>query len=224
MIIKILTLFPEIFDPWLKTSLLGKAQDKKLIKIERYNLRKWSRDKHKRVDDKPYGGGAGMVLKADIIDRALADLKTENSQIILLTPQGKTLSQNLARALSSKKELILIAGRYEGFDERVRKLVDREISIGNYILSGGEIPAMVVIESVARLIPGVVNKTESIKAESFAKKGNLLDYPQYTLPQKFIPQSKKLGTLKVPKILLSGDHQKIQRWREEKALEKTPDS
>lgn len=221
MTIKILTIFPEIFKEFLKTSLLGQAQEKGLITIEIFNLRDWAKDKHKRVDDKPYGGKAGMVLKADIIDLALAEIKTEESQVILLTPQGKSLDQGLVRKLSKERELILICGRYEGFDERVRQLVDLELSIGDYILAGGEVPAMVIVESLARLIPGVVGKEESIEAESFSTREKLLDYPQYTLPQELTPKSKKIGKLEVPEILLSGDHQKIKEWRKRKAWQKT---
>lgn len=221
MKIKILTLFPEIFKKTLSFSLLGKAQDKGLITIETYNLRDWAKDRHKRVDDKPYGGQPGMVLKPDIIDRALVDLKTKKSQVILLTPQGQTFNQAMAKELSDKEELILICGRYEGFDERVRELVDQEISIGDYVLSGGEIPALVLVEAITRLIPGVVGKEGSIEAESFSGKERLLDYPQYTLPRELTPKSKKLGRSRVPEILLSGDHQKIRAWRKKKAKEKT---
>jgi len=221
MKIKILSLFPELFTDFLKTSLLGKALKKSLLEIEVLNLRDWAKNKHQKVDDKPFGGNAGMVLKADIIDAALKDLKTAKSQVILLTPQGKTFSQQKAGELKDLSEIILICGRYEGFDERIRKLVDQEISIGQYVLSGGEIPAMVIIEAVSRLIPGVANKQESIETESFANNSDLLDYPEYTLPREFKSKSKKLRTLKVPKVLLSGNHKKIKHWREQKAIEKT---
>jgi tRNA (guanine37-N1)-methyltransferase len=221
MIIKILTLFPQTIKPLLDSSIIGRAQKNGLIKIKIFNLRDWTDDKHKQVDDTAYGGGTGMVLKADIIDKALSDLKTSQSKIILLTPQGKTYNQKMAEKLSQEKEIILISGKYEGFDERVRKLVDLELSIGNYILTGGEIPALAVTDSIARLIPGVVGKQESIKNETFAQK-NLLDYPEYTKPRSFKSQSKpNLGKLEVPKILLSGDHNKIKKWREKEAKEKS---
>jgi tRNA (guanine37-N1)-methyltransferase len=219
MKIKIISLFPEVFNPLLKTSILKRAQEKNLCQIEVYNLRKWAQDKHSQVDDKPFGGGAGMVLKADVIDRALADLKTKESTTILLTPQGETLNQKIVRNFSKKKELILICGKYEGFDERVRKLVDIELSIGNYILTGGEVPAMAVVDSVVRLIPGVVGNRKSIKTESFSKEGQF-DYPEYTKPREFSPLSKpKLDRLKVPEILLTGNHKKIKNWRK-KQIEK----
>lgn len=221
MIIKILTLFPQTIKPLLDSSIIGRAQKNGLIKIKIFNLRDWTDDKHKQVDDTAYGGGTGMVLKADIIDKALSDLKTSQSKIILLTPQGKTYNQKMAEKLFQEKEIILISGKYEGFDERVRKLVDLELSIGNYILTGGEIPALAVTDSIARLIPGVVGKQESIKNETFAQK-NLLDYPEYTKPRSFKSQSKpNLGKLEVPKILLSGDHNKIKKWREKEAKEKS---
>jgi len=221
MKIKILTLFPELFGNFLKASILGKALEKDLLEIEIFNLRDWAKDKHQKVDDKPFGGNAGMVLKADIIDAALKDLKTSKSQVILLTPQGKTFSQQKAVELKDQSEIILICGRYEGFDERVTELVDQEISIGQYVLSGGEIPAMVVIEAVSRLIPGVANKQESIETESFANGSDQLDYPEYTLPREFKPKSKNIKSLKVPLVLLSGDHEKIKQWREQKAIKKT---
>lgn len=219
--IKIITLFPEVFQPILNSSILAKAQKNNLCQIEIYNLRNWAKNKHRKVDDKPFGGGAGMVLKADVIDSALADLKTKNSTTILLTPQGKIFTQKLARNLSRKKELILISGKYEGFDERVRKLVDLELSIGQYVLTGGEIPAMAVTDAVVRLLPGVVGNKESLETESFSN-DDQLDYPEYTRPRQFKSKSKpKLETLKVPEVILSGDHKKIEIWREEKSKDKS---
>lgn len=222
MKIKILTLFPKIFEGFLKESLIGKAREKGKLDIKIFNLRDWTSDKHSKVDDTPYGGGSGMVLKVDIIDKALTDLKTKKSKIILLSPQGKKLNQKLAQDLSKEKELILICGRYEGFDERVRKLIDMELSIGDYILNGGEVAAMAVVETVSRLVPGVVSKKESLERESFSKKNDkLLDYPEYTKPRSFKPKSKNLPKLEVPKVLLSGDHEKIEKWRKKQAIEKS---
>lgn len=214
MKIDILTLFPNMFKGPFDESIVKRAIDKKKINIKIHNLRKWTKDKHKTIDDRPYGGGIGMILMVEPIFKALKDLKTKKTKTILLTPQGKVFNQKKAFKLSKEKHLILICGHYEGIDERVRKqLIDEEISIGNYILTGGELPAMVVIDAISRLIPGVLQKQEAIKNESFNKK-NLLEYPQYTRPAKF----KKW---KVPEVLLSGDHKKIKKWREKQALIKT---
>ncbi|MFH0943371.1 MAG: tRNA (guanosine(37)-N1)-methyltransferase TrmD [Candidatus Beckwithbacteria bacterium] len=208
MQIDILTLFPEVFTPILKSSILGRAKKKKLIKIKTHNLRNWAIDKHKTVDDKPFGGGPGMVMKVEVIDRALEDF---SGYKILLTPQGKTFNQKKAQKLARQKQLVLICGHYEGFDERVRELVDEEISLGDYVLTGGEIPAMTVIEAVIRLIPGAI-EAESLKDESF--NSNLLEFPQYTRPEEY-------KGMRVPKVLLSGDHAKIKKWREQEALKRT---
>lgn len=218
MKIDILTLFPEMFEGPFKESIIKIAQEKGLVEINVHNLRDWAKGKHNQVDDKPYGGGKGMVLMIEPIYDALEDLKQKDSKVILLTPQGKTFSQKKARSLSKEKHLILIAGHYEGVDERVRlQLVDEEISIGDYVLTGGELPAMVVTEAVARLVPGVL-EDEATKVESFfkSKKGTLLEYPQYTRPKEF-------KGMRVPETLLSGDHKEIQKWREKRALEKTKD-
>jgi tRNA (guanine37-N1)-methyltransferase len=223
MQIDIVTLFPAMFTGPFSESLILRAQKRGLVNLRIHNLRNWTKDKHKQVDDSPYGGGAGMVLKVDVVDRALHDLKiksqkskvkiaTKNSKIILLTPQGKTFNQKTAKRLSKYDRLIVICGHYEGFDERIRKLVDEEISIGDYVLTGGELPAMVITDAIVRLLPHVVGKNESIKNESF--ENNLLDYPVYTKPEIYQGQ-------KVPKILLSGDHQKIDEWREKEALKRT---
>jgi len=217
MKIDILTLFPKMFDGFLTESLISRAIKNRLIKIKIWDLRKFSRDKHQTVDDRPYGGGPGMVLRIDIVARALQNLKklqTKNYKLktILLTPQGKTFNQRKALSLSRLSNLILICGHYEGFDERIRRLVDLEISIGDFVLTGGEIPAQTVIDAVVRLIPGVVGKEESLKEESFSQ--NLLEYPQYTRPENFRGQ-------KVPSVLLSGDHQKIAAWRKNQSLKKT---
>ncbi len=212
----ILTLFPEAFESYLNVSLLKRAVAKKLVSFEIKNLRDWGEGVHKSVDARPYGGGAGMVLRVDIIDRALRDLrlkvKDKRLKIILLTPQGQKFDQKLAVKLSKYKTIVLICGRYEGFDERIRSLVDMEISIGDFVLTGGEIPALVVLDTVARLVPGVVGKEESLVHESFSD--GLLEYPQYTRPEVFDKQ-------KVPKVLLSGNHAKIDQWRKAEALKRT---
>lgn len=213
MKIDVLTLFPGMFEGPFAESIVKRAQDQKLVEVKIHNLRKWSRGAHKTVDDRPYGGGAGMVLMVEPIAEALKELKKKKSCVILLTPQGKVFNQKIAGDLVKIDHLILICGHYEGVDERVREhLVDEEISIGDYVLTGGEIPAMVVVDSIVRLIPGVLKKSEAIKDESFSKK--LLEYPQYTRPEKFKNWS-------VPKVLLSGHHQQIKKWRKEKALTRT---
>jgi tRNA (guanine37-N1)-methyltransferase len=212
----ILTLFPEAFESYLSISLLKRALEKKFISIEIRNLRDWADSPHKKVDDRPYGGGAGMVLRVDVIDRALKSLNAKKLKgkkaVVLLTPQGKKFDQKLALKLAGFKTLILICGRYEGFDERVRSLVDIEISIGDFVLTGGEIPAMAVVDTVARLVPGVVGKEASLEEESFSEA--LLEYPQYTRPEIY----KKM---RVPKILLTGDHGKVAAWRKSEALKRT---
>lgn len=209
MKIDILTIFPEMFPEVLNSSIIGRAQKKNLVKIKVHNLRDWTKDKHRTVDDKPFGGGAGMVMKVEIIDRALQSLPSGYK--ILLTPQGKVFNQPLAQKLSRKKQLILICGHYEGFDERVRQLVDEEVSIGDYVLTGGEIPAMTIVDAVVRLLPGVI-EAKSLHEESFSS--GLLEYPQYTRPEEY----KKMP---VPAVLLSGNHGKIKQWRQEEAEKRT---
>ena len=207
----VLTLFPEMFEP-IKQSILGKAIEKEKIKLKLVNIRDFSKDKHKKVDDTPYGGGAGMVMKPDIVYDAYKSVYEENAKVIYLSPQGKTLNQNKVEELSKEKHLILLCGHYEGIDQRViDKIVDEEISIGDYVLTGGEIPAMVLIDTVSRYIDGVLNQ-ESIKEESFSE--GLLEYPQYTRPEVFEGE-------KVPEILLSGHHENIEKWRKEQALKIT---
>ncbi len=214
MKIDIITLFPEMFKGPFAESIIKRAQEKGLLKINIHNLRKWTKDKHKTVDDHSFGGGTGMVLMVEPVYKALKELKKKESKVILLTPQGKVFKQEKAKKLSKEKHLIFICGHYEGADERIReKLVDEEISIGDYVLTGGELPAMVVIDTITRLIPGVLSKKEAKEIESFSFKG-LLEYPQYTRPANF-------KGWPVPEILLSGNHQKINEWREKKALEKT---
>jgi len=223
----IITIFPNLFSGFLSESLLARAQKKKLLTIKTHNLRRWTTDKHKTVDDRPYGGGAGMVLKVEPIFKAVKTLTLRQAQgrrsktrIVLLSAKGKTFTQKDARRLVKYKQLIFICGRYEGVDERVAKHVaDEEISIGNYVLFGGEVASMVVVEAVSRLIPGVVQKEESIKNESFSdKEAKGKEYPQYTRPEEFRPKSKvksqKSKVWKVPGVLLSGDHKKITAWRE----------
>lgn len=218
----ILTIFPNIFQSYFAHSLMARAIKKKLITLKVHDLRHWTTDKHKTVDDRPYGGGVGMVMRVDIVDRALRALRKSEvrghrsvgrSRIILLTPQGKAFSQRHARRLQRYYDrLILVSGRYEGFDERIRKFADEEISIGDYVLTGGELPAMVVIDAVARLVPGVVGKQASLDEESFSQ--GLLEYPQYTRPPAY-------KGMRVPKLLLSGNHAEIKKWREQEAKKRT---
>lgn len=217
MRIDILTLFPSMFKGPFDESILKRAQEKGLVEVKIHNLREWAKDKHKTVDERPYGGGTGMILMVEPIYQALQELKAEakrqKTKVILLSPQGKVFNQRKAQELAELDRLIFISGHYEGVDERVREhLVDEEISIGDYVLTGGELPVMVLVDSIVRLIPGVLEKPEATKFESFNQ--GLLEYPQYTRPENF-------RGLKVPKILLSGNHKKIEEWRENKALEKT---
>ena len=207
----VLTLFPEMFEG-IKYSIIGKAIEKAIVDIKIVNIRDFSKDKHKKVDDTPYGGGAGMVLKPDVVYDAYNSIKRENSKVIYLSPKGKTLNQEKVKELANEKHIILLCGHYEGIDQRVLdEIVDEEISIGDYVLTGGEIPAMVLIDSVSRYIKGVITK-ESVEEESFSK--GLLEYPQYTRPEIFLDK-------KVPEVLLSGHHENIRKWREEQSLEVT---
>jgi len=207
MKIDILTLFPSMFEGPLSESIIKRAKEKKLVEINIHNLRDWAKDKHSTVDDKQYGGGAGMILRVDVIDSALQELKTKNSKVILLSPQGKKFTQVKASKFSKEKHLILIAGHYEGFDERIREhLIDEEVSIGDYVLTGGEIPAMVITDSVVRLIPGVINP-KSLIDETHSSTTNK-KYSVYTKPENY----KKWN---VPKVLLSGNHKEIEKWRKE---------
>jgi len=218
----IITLFPEVFEKYLNSSIIKRAQKKKLIKIKIINLRNFAYDKHRTVDDRPYGGGPGMIIKADIIYKAISSLtKTKNKKrkIILLTPTGKQFTQKIAYKYLKLDELILICGHYEGIDARVEKFVNEQISIGPYILTGGELPAMVIVDAVTRLIPKVIS-FESLQEETQLKFENhrvkiIKKYPQYTRPESLTIKNKhgKKITLKVPKVLLSGDHQKIKKWR-----------
>lgn len=207
----VLTLFPESFEP-IKQSILGRALEKNLISLNLINIRDFSKDKHKKVDDTPYGGGAGMVIKPDVVYDAYKSIEDKNAKVIYLSPQGNVLNQKKVESLSKEEHLILLCGHYEGIDQRViDEIVDEEISIGDYVLTGGEIPAMVLIDSVSRYVEGVLTK-ESIKEESFSN--NLLEYPQYTRPEVFLDK-------KVPEVLLSGHHENIRKWREEQSLNNT---
>jgi tRNA (guanine37-N1)-methyltransferase len=217
----VVTIFPKIFNSYFSESIIKRAQEKKLVGIKIHNLRDFTSDKHKTVDDTPYGGGAGMVLKIEPVWRCVQSLSSKinplrqladggknqkNTRIILFSAKGKRYTQKDAVRLSKYKNLILICGRYEGVDERVAKnIADEEISVGDYVLTGGEIPAMVVVDSVTRLIPGVLGNEESAKFESHSEAG-YLEYPQYTKPEKFMDW-------KVPKVLLDGNHRKIEEWR-----------
>lgn len=213
----VLTLFPEMFKSPLDSSILKRAQNSGTIKFNFLNIRDFATDRHKSVDDRPYGGGAGMVMRIDVLYRALmAALKqteSEKNLTVLLDPRGSKFNQKTAVKLTSYSHIILVCGHYEGIDERFRKYVDMSISVGDYVLTGGELPAMVVIDTVSRLVPGVVGKNESIMSESFS--GSMkLEYPQYTRPEVFRGQ-------KVPKVLISGHHAKIEVWREEKSAQMT---
>lgn len=249
----IITIFPHIFDSYFNTSIIGRAFKKGLIEIKVHNLRKWAGDKHKTVDDRPYGGGPGMIIKADVIYQSLKSVQGKNSgkvktnkkqKIVLLSPSGKQFNQKMAQRYSRLERIIFICGHYEGVDARVEKFVDEKISIGPYILTGGELPVMAMIDAITRLIPGVI-RPESLKEESFsldkavllrpAKAGlrrtlnfvsslsrsapcasdKIGEYPQYTRPETLMVKSKssKLEKMKVPKVLLSGNHKKIGEWK-----------
>ena len=211
MKIDILTLFPNMFNDVFNESIIKRAKDNKLIDINIIDFREYSKDPHKKVDDTPYGGGAGMVLTCQPIFDAVKDLKKDNSKVILLTPSGKLYKESIAYDLSKEEHLIIICGHYEGFDERIRTLADIEISIGDYVLTGGEIAACVLVDSITRLIPGVINEDSHIN-DSF--NNYLLDYPTYTKPSVY-------EGLEVPEVLISGDHKKIDEWRKQKQIEIT---
>ena len=211
----VITIFPEYFDSPLETAVLKKAREKGLIEIRLVNLRDFAFDKHKMVDDRPFGGGEGMVFKPEPLYRAIEALRQEGPTpwIVYLSPQGRVLTQEIVKELYEKGRLVLICGRYEGIDERIREhCIDDEISIGDYVVFGGEVAALVIIESVSRLVPGVVGCRDSVEKESFSD--GLLKYPQYTRPRNF-------RGWKVPEILLSGDHAQIAKWRRQKSLEIT---
>ena len=210
MKINFLTIFPKYYDAFKSESIVAKAIQKKIIDINVIDFREFTLHKQKKVDDEIYGGGSGMLLMIEPIDRALASIK-EKTKIILLTPQGKPFNQKLANELAKEDSITLIAGRYEGFDERISNLVDEEISIGDYVLTGGELPSMIVADAIIRLVPNVIKK-ESFTNDSFQK--NLLDYPQYTRPANY-------KGMKVPEVLLNGNHKEIEKWRKDMAIKNT---
>jgi tRNA (guanine37-N1)-methyltransferase len=213
MKIDVLTLFPAMFAGPLDESIIQRARKKGLLDLKIHDLRAWTHDRHKTVDDRPFGGGPGMLLKAEPIFEAVENLRRADTKVILLSPGGRKFSQEIARELSQKKDLLLVTGHYEGFDERVReKLADDELSIGDYVLTNGALPAMVVIDAVARLLPGVLGDDESSRDESFS--AGLLEYPQYTRPAEF-------RGMKVPDVLVSGNHAEIEKWRREQAKLRT---
>ncbi|QDT31246.1 tRNA (guanosine(37)-N1)-methyltransferase TrmD [Thalassoglobus polymorphus] len=213
----VLTLFPGLFEGFLQQSLLKKAIDAELINIQLWNFRDWTKDKHQSVDDTPYGGGPGMLIRCEPVFDCVEAVQAESQQpgkLIMLTPQGRKLDQNLAEELSTEQRLLLLCGRYEGFDDRISQgLKPMEVSIGDFICNGGEVPAMLIIESIMRLIPGVLGDEASAKEDSFSSTG-LLEHPQFTRPREF-------RGMEVPEILLSGNHQAIAKWREEQSLERT---
>lgn len=212
----ILSLFPDALEAYFASSILGRAQKKKLIKIVQHDLRKWARDKHNRVDDTPYGGGPGMVIRVDVVHRALKSTlkkKSSKTRVILLTPRGTTFDQRAAKRLASYKRIVLIAGRYEAIDARIDRYIDEKISIGNFVLTGGELAAACVMDAVSRLQKGVLGKAASLDQESFShfeKDRTNIEYPQYTRPEMY---DRRL----VPKVLLSGDHGAIAAWRSRKS-------
>lgn len=221
----ILTLFPEMFTGPFNQSIIKRAQDQSLIRINLHDLREWSVDKHGSVDDRPYGGGVGMIIRVEPIFNALKELRNGklNTKVILMDPRGTKFTQKKARELSKLNQLIIISGRYEGVDERVREnLVDEAISIGDYVLTGGEIPSMVIVDSVSRLIPGVLEKPEATLLESFSDQSSILnplpsnfEHPQYTRPEEF-------NGWKVPQVLLSGNHKEIENWRKSHSVGEIP--
>ena len=212
MVFKVLTIFPSYFKGIFTTGLIKDSIEKKYIDIKIYNLRDFTSDKHKTVDDYPYGGGAGMVMKVAPVYRAIDELKESNTRVLLFSPQGELLTQKKMKELSKEKELLMICGRYKGFDERIRNFIDVEISIGDYIVAGGEAGAIVLIEGITRLLEGTVGNKDSVFSDSF--EDGLLEGPQYTRPYDFMGY-------KVPDILLSGDHEKIKQWRIKKRVERT---
>ena len=213
MKIDVLTLFPAMFAGPLDESIVKRAREAKLLDLKIHNLRDWTHDRHKTVDDRPFGGGPGMLLKVEPLFEAIEALQRETTRVILLSPSGRKFDQSIARELAQSDDLLLVCGSYEGFDERVREaLADDELSIGDYVLTNGALPAMVVVDAVTRLLPGVLGDDESSNEESFS--GGLLEYPQYTRPAEF-------RGMKVPEVLLSGNHAGIEKWRRESAKLRT---
>ena len=215
MKISIITLFPKMISGFFEESIIKRAVDKKQVDLEIINLRDFAIDDYGTVDDRPYGGGAGMILRVDVIHKALEKVKSQKSKVVLTSPKGKQFDQKKAQEFSKLEHLIIIAGHYEGTDERVMNFIDEEVSLGDFIMTGGEITASAIVDSVVRLIPGVLKKEEAVIEETFnINKKKLLEYPQYTRPESF-------QGLKVPEILLGGDHKKIKAWRLKKASEET---
>jgi tRNA (guanine37-N1)-methyltransferase len=214
----VLTLFPEIFDGYLSQSLLKLAIERGLVQVERHNIRDWSRDKHKSVDDRPFGGGPGMILKPEPVVEAVEAVQAMGDspgRVVMLTPQGRRLDQRLVEELAGHERLLLLCGRYEGFDQRVNDILEpEEVSIGDVVLGGGEVPAMVVIDAVVRLVPGVLGDEDSGRFDSFSTGNRLLEFAQYTRPREY-------RGLEVPEVLLTGDHQQIAQWREQNSRERT---
>lgn len=211
MRIDIVTLFPELIAPYWSGSILGRARERGEVEIRAINLRDFTHDRHRTVDDTPFGGGPGMVLKPEPVFEAVESLRGPDTRVVLLTPQGRLFRQEEARRLAQVSHLLLLAGHYEGFDERIRVLADEELSIGDYVLTGGELAALVVVDAVVRLLPGVI-QADSLQEESFA--AGLLEAPQYTRPRVF-------RGMAVPDILLGGNHEAIRRWRREQAIQRT---
>jgi tRNA (guanine37-N1)-methyltransferase len=216
--VDVVTLFPQIFSGYLTQSLLAKAIDKQLVEIHVHDLRDWSTSKHHKIDDRPYGGGPGMLICVEPVIRCVEDVQAMapwNGQVVLLTPQGQTLNQRKVETLAQKPRIIVLCGRYEGFDQRVIDILNPlELSIGDYVLNGGEVAAMVVIDSTIRMIPGVLGDEQSSWDDSFSRGNRLLEFPQYTRPPEFRGH-------RVPDILLSGDHQRIAQWRQEQSMRRT---
>jgi tRNA (guanine37-N1)-methyltransferase len=216
MQISVITIFPEIFTSYLNESIMKRARDKGIIRLDVHNLRDFSEDRHRTVDDCPYGGGPGMVMKPEPLSRAVEHVKSDgvDTLTIMLTPQGRIFNQRVAEELSrERRRLLFLCGRYEGIDDRIRRLyADEELSIGDYVLTGGELPAVVIIDAAVRLVPGVVGEEESLREESFT--WGILDYPHYTRPPEW-------RGLRIPEVLLSGNHKLIARWRRREALQRT---
>ncbi|MBI2464931.1 tRNA (guanosine(37)-N1)-methyltransferase TrmD [Candidatus Shapirobacteria bacterium] len=209
----VLTLFPKMFEGPFAESMVKRAVEKGVVEIHTHDMRQWAWNSYGAVDDRPFGGGVGMLIRVDVIAKALKDVKKEGARVVLMSARGKRYTQADAKRLSGYKNLVIVCGHYEGFDERVSSLVDEEISIGDFVLTGGEIPAMVVIDSVSRLLPGVLGKDESSTRESFSTEG-YIEYPQYTRPREFNGET-------VPEVLLSGDPKKIEEWQNDVTREKS---
>ncbi|MCD2136647.1 tRNA (guanosine(37)-N1)-methyltransferase TrmD [Salinicoccus halitifaciens] len=212
MNIHYLTLFPEMYEGVLNSSILKRAKDKGIVDYNLINFRDYSNSKHNKVDDYPYGGGAGMVLKPEPVFEAMDDLEVDNARVILLCPQGAPFNQKMAEDLSTEEDIVFICGHYEGYDERIRTLVTDEVSIGDYVLTGGELASMTMTDAIVRLIPDVIGRQESHEQDSFST--GLLEHPHYTRPREY-------RGMKVPEVLLSGDHRKIEEWRRDESLKRT---